>query len=106
MEFDRETVAKMLEKAGYKSRVNFYDGFDYVKDGFRVVVKNNNFQIKPLSCHLLNGASKLMTTDPYESYSYNNVSLIKFLDIVLGPTEKILMRIQNELTMRVIDGLD
>jgi hypothetical protein len=47
-----------------------------------------------------------MTTDPYESYSYNNVSLIKFLDIVLGPTEKILMRIQNELTMRVIDGLD
>lgn len=43
MEFDKETVAKMLEKAGYKSRVNFYDGFDYIKDGFRVVVKNNNF---------------------------------------------------------------
>ena len=106
MEFDRETIIKMLEKVGYTPRGNFYDGVDYIKDGFRVVVKNNNFQIKPLSCHLLNGASKLMTTDPYESYSYNNVSLIKFLDIVLGPTEKILMRIQNELTMRVIDGLD
>lgn len=106
MEFDRETIIKMLEKVGYTPRGNFYDGVDYIKDGFRVVVKNNNFQIKPLSCHLLNGASKLMTTDPYESYSYNNVSLIKFLDIVLGPTEKILMRIQNELTVRVIDGLD
>lgn len=106
MEFDRETIIKMLENVGYTPRGNFYDGVDYIKDGFRVVVKNNNFQIKPLSCHLLNGASKLMSTDPYESYSYNNVSLIKFLDIVLGPTEKILMRIQNELTMRVIDGLD
>jgi len=47
-----------------------------------------------------------MTTEPYDSYSYNNVPLIKFLDIVLGPTEKILMRIQNELTMKAIDGLD
>ena len=106
MEFNKETVAKMLERAGYTPRINFYEGIDYVKDGFRVIVKNNDFNIKPLSCHLLSNESKLMSTDPYESYSYNNVSLFKFLDIVLGPTEKILMRIQNELTMRVIDGLD
>lgn len=106
MEFNRETVAKMLEKAGYTPRINFYEGIDYVKDGFRVIIKNNDFNIKPLSCHLLSNESKLMTTDPYESYSYNNVPLIKFLDIVLGPTEKILIRIQNELTIKAIDGLD
>ena len=106
MEFDRETVAKMLEKAGYKSRANFYDGFDYIKDGFRIIVKFNNFNKKPIMCHLLTNGSKLMTTEPYESYSYNNVPVIKFLDIVLGPTEKILMRIQNELTMKAIDGLN
>lgn len=106
MEFSKETVIKMLERAGYTTRINFYDGFDYIKDGFRVIVKNNNFQIKPLSCHLLNNESKLMSTDPFESYLYNNVPLIKFLDIVLGPTEKILMKIQNELTIRTIDGLD
>jgi hypothetical protein len=32
MEFNKETVAKMLERAGYTPRVNFYEGIDYVKD--------------------------------------------------------------------------
>lgn len=105
MEFDRETIIKMLEKAGYTPRGNFYDGVDYIKDGFRIVVKCNSVNKQPISCHLLTGASKLMTTEPYDSYSYNNVPLTKFLDIILGPTGKILMRIQNELTMKVIDGL-
>jgi hypothetical protein len=106
MEFDRETVIKMLEKVGYTPRGNFYEGVDYIKDGFRVIVKFNNFNKKPIMCHLLTSASKLMTTEPYESYSYNNVPVTRFLSIVLGPTEKILMRIQNELTMKAIDGLD
>jgi hypothetical protein len=105
MEVKRETIIKLLEKAGYKPRGNFYDGVDYIKDGFRIVVKYSNFHIKQLSCHLLNGGSKLMTTDLYESYSYNNVPLTTFLSIVLGPTEKILIRIQNKITERAIDGL-
>lgn len=105
MEFKRETIIKMLEKAGYTPRGNFYDGVDYIKDGFRVVVKCNSVNKQPISCHLLTSASKLMTTEPYESYSYNNVPLTRFLSIVLGPSEKILMRIQNELTMKAIDGL-
>ena len=106
MEFFREKIIKMLEQAGYTPRGNFYDGVDYIKDGFRVVVKCNSVNKQPISFHLLNSASKLMTTEPYDSYSYNNVPVIKFLDIVLGPTEKILMRLQNELTVKAIDGLD
>ena len=105
MEFDKKIIIKMLEKAGYTPRINFYEGLDYIKDGFRVIIKNNNFNIKPLSCHLVSNGSKLMSTDPYESYSYNNVPLTTFLSIVLGPTDKILIRIQNKITERVIDGL-
>ena len=105
MEIDRETIIKMLEKVGYTPRGNFYDGVDYIRDGFRIVVKCNSVNKQPISCHLLTSASKLMTTEPYDSYSYNNVPLNKFLDIILGPTGKILMRIQNELTMKAIDGL-
>jgi len=41
MDFFRERIIKMLEKAGYTPRGNFYDGVDYIKDGFRVVVKCN-----------------------------------------------------------------
>ena len=43
MEFDKKIIIKMLEKAGYTPRINFYEGLDYIKDGFRVIIKNNNF---------------------------------------------------------------
>ena len=106
MKFDRITISKKLEKAGYTPRGNFYNGVDYIKDGFRVVIKCSKYYNIPTSLHLLTSTSQLMTTDGYESYLYNNVPMVKFLNIVLGPTDKILMRIQNELTVRAIDGLD
>ena len=107
-EYTRMDIIDMLLKADYSCHSSYDRSIEFIRDNYRVIVKFDDNE--PAGFYLLSSRAeypgRLMTTIPYgDYYLCCNVSPETFMKIVVGPSNRIMVLVKNEITKQVLEEL-